>query len=241
MPPPPRRVTSASGTSSDGKISSGMIKMNVGSGLRFDRNIQGTIEMGWFLTPSIGLLAKDIDKMGINIKSFREPLTRSVKLVIIPSIRKNFEEEGRPDKWEDLAAYTVKVRGTTGPILTRTGRLKKGATQFNIWSISETAATVKKLPDAVWYGAVHQAGTGGFSQYMTQAQRELGKGASGREVITYAYELMDKARGGARGHRKVAIPQRQFIMYQDDDEDDIQQIFYEWLVERTVKDGRFSR
>jgi phage gpG-like protein len=225
-----------------GVITSGMIKMNVGNRLRFDSDIRGTVEMGWFLSPSIGLLAKDIDKMALNIKSFREPLTRSVKQVIIPSIRKNFTEEGRPDRWDDLADYTVKVRGTTGPILTRTGKLRRGATQFNIWSISDSAATVKKLPDAVWYGAVHQAGTGGFSQYMTQAQKELGRGASGREVISHAYSLMDAATGGARGQRKVSIPQRQFIMYQDpDDIDDIQQIFYDWLVERTEKEGRFKR
>jgi phage gpG-like protein len=219
-----------------------MIKMNVGNRLRFDSDIRGTVEMGWFLTPSIGLLAKDIDKMGLAIKSFREPLTRSVKQVIIPSIRRNFAEEGRPDKWDALEEYTVKVRGNTGPILTRTGKLKRGASQFNIWSISESAATVKKLPDAVWYGAVHQAGTGGFSQYMVQSQKELGKGASSREIISHAFSLMDSVRGVARKHRKVQIPQRQFIMYQDpDDIDDIQQIFYDWLVERTEKEGRFKR
>jgi hypothetical protein len=30
-------------------------------------------------------------------------------------------------------------------------------------------------------------------------------------------------------------------MYQHDDEDDIQQLFYEWLVERTVREGKFSK
>lgn len=225
----------------NGKITKGRISLNVGGGLRFDRDIKGTVELGWFITPSIGLLAKDIDRMGLRIKSMKEPLTRAVKQVIIPSIRRNFDEQGRPDKWEPLAEYTVQVRGTTGPILTRTGRLKRGATQFNIWSISDTSAALKKLPDSVWYGAIHQAGTGGFGQYMVQAQRELGRGASGREVIAHAYDLLDKARGGARGHKSVYIPQRQFVMYQDDDEDDIQEIFYEWLVERSIKEGKFSK
>lgn len=241
MPPPSRGVPRLP-VNTPGMISSGMIKLNVGSHLRIDPNIQGTIEMGWALTPSIGLVAKDIDRMGLAIKSFREPLTRSVKRVIIPSIRANFREQGRPDAWEPLADYTVKVRGNSGPILTRTGKLKRGASQFNIWSISEVSATVKKLPESVWYGAIHQAGTGGFSQYMVQAQKELGRGASGREVIQHAYALLDAARGGASGHKKVYIPQRQFIMLQDpDDLDDIQQVFYEWLVERSVAEGKFSR
>lgn len=225
----------------DGKITKGRISLNVGGGLRFDRDIQGTVELGWFITPSIGLLAKDIDRMGLSIKSMREPLTRAVKQVIIPSIRKNFDEEGRPDKWEPLEEYTVKVRGNTGPILTRTGKLKRGATQFNIWSISDTSAALKKLPDSVWYGAIHQAGSGGFGQYMVQAQRELGRGATGREVIGRAFELLDRARGSTRDHRAIVIPRRQFVMYQDDDEDDIQQIFYDWLVERSIKEGKFSR
>jgi phage gpG-like protein len=224
-----------------GMISSGMIKLNIGNHLRIDGDIRGTIEMGWALTPSIGLVAKDIDRMGLAIQSFREPIVKSIKEVVIPSIRKNFREEGRPDAWEPLAEYTVKVRGNTGPILTRTGQLKRGATQFNIWSISDTSATVKKLPDSVWYGAIHQAGTGGFAQYMTQAQKELGKRASGRDIIQRAYELLDSARGGASGHRKVYIPQRQFIMYQEDDIDDIQQIFYDWLVAISIREGKFSR
>lgn len=224
----------------DGRITSSTIKLNVGGGLRFDRDIRGTVELGWFIQPSIGLLAKDIQKMGLAISSFKEPLTRSVKQVIIPSIRKNFTSEGRP-AWEPLAEYTEKVRGNSGPILTRSGKLRRGATQFNIWSISDTSAAVKKLPDNVWYGAIHQAGTGSFGPYMVQATKELGRGARSRDIIQRSFELLDAARGGTRKHRAVVIPQRQFIMYQEDDIDDIQEIFYKWLVEVSIKEGKFSK
>jgi phage gpG-like protein len=196
--------------------------------------------MGWFISPSIGLVAKDIDKLGLSIQSFKEPLTRSVKQVIIPSIRKNFDVGGRPP-WEKLAEYTIEVRGSSIPILVRTGKLRRGASQFNIWTINQQSATIKKLPDAVWYGAIHQAGAGGFSSYVESAKKTLGRGAKTRDILKEAFDLMDVARGGAGGHKATKIPQRQFILYQEDDIDDIQQIFYEWLVERTIREGKFSR
>lgn len=221
------------------KITSSQIKLTVG-GLRFDKDIRGTIEMGWSISPSIGLVAKDIDKLGLALKDFREPITRSIKRVMIPSIRKNFDVGGRP-AWDALAEYTVKVRGDDGPILVRSGKLKHGATQFSIWTITDTSASVRSLPNSIWYGAIHQAGSGGFGSYLVKAKANLGRGATSRALLKHAFELLDEARGGARGHRAVTIPQRQFIMYQEDDIDDIQEIFYRWLVEETIKVGRFVK
>lgn len=228
--------------SDNGKITRGQIKLAVGNWLRIDGAITGTIELGWTLTPSIGLVAKDLRRLGLQLESFKEPITRSIRQVMMPSINKNFEAEGRPERWERLAEYTVEVRGATGPILTRTGALKRGASSFGIWSISDTSAAVKGLPSNIWYGAVHQAGSGGFGSYMDKAKKELGRGARGPDILRLAFEMMDEVRpGGARTHRKSSIPARPFIMYQEDDIDDIQEIFYQWLVEETIKVGKFSR
>lgn len=221
------------------KVTSSQIKLAVG-GIRFDRDIRGTLEMGWSISPSIGLVAKDIEKLGLKLEDLREPITKSIKKVMIPSIRRNFDVGGRP-AWDALADYTVNVRGDDGPILVRTGKLKHGATQFGIWTITDTSASIRSLPSSIWYGAIHQAGSGGFGEYITKAKASLGRKASSRDVLKHAFELLDAARGGARGHRSVTIPQRQFIMYQEDDIDDIQEIFYRWVVEQTIKVGRFVK
>jgi phage gpG-like protein len=215
-------------------ITTSQVKLAVG-GLRF----RGDIRLGWQVTPSIGMVARDIDRLGLDIRSFKEPLTRSVKRVIIPSIRKNFQEGGRPP-WEPLSEATINIRGDAWPILIRSGKLRRGATQFNIWDIDREKAAIRSLPPGVWYGALHQEGFGGFGAFMSQARRQAGRGATSGEVLRTAFGLMDEARGGARGQRAVRIPQRQFIMFQEDDIDDIYKIFFDWLSERVHRVGGFS-
>lgn len=138
------------------------------------------------------ILADDLDAFAqYGIRSFREPLTKSVRTVIIPSIRTNFVSEGRP-AWRPLAPATVLDRGASGPILDRSGRLKKVATQFNIWSYTRDSATITGLDSRVKYAAYHQSGT-----------------------------------------RKM--PQRAFVVFQDEDEVAIERIFYEFVDRRMRK------
>lgn len=138
------------------------------------------------------ILANDLDDFATyGIRSFREPLTKSVREVIIPSIRRNFASEGRP-AWRPLAASTVLDRGASGPILNRTGRLLKVATQFNIWSYTRDSATITGIDGRVKYAKYHQGGT-----------------------------------------RKM--PQRAFVLIQDEDEEEIEQIFYEFVDRRMRK------
>jgi phage gpG-like protein len=170
----------------------------------------------------------------------REPLSLSVIEVMMPSIRANFQAEGRPP-WEPLSPVTIQFRnGATGPILHRTGNLQRAATSFKIWSISNTSATVKNLPSSVWYGVLHQEGFGGFKPFMQAAQSALGSKASFRDITRHAFELLDAARGGATSHRKITIPQRQFIMYQDEDIDSIQEVFADWMEREARRVGRFG-
>lgn len=176
----------------------------------------------------------------------KEPLTRAVVTVMIPSFQKNFEQGGRP-KWPPLSEYTLYIKGQAGiafgdkPLI-RTGALRRAMGMVSIWNIGNTSATIRSLPEHVWYGAIHQAGYGGFGVFMTAAQRQLGPGANPVSVRKLAFALNDQARGGfGKVAGGAAIPQRQFIMFQEDDIDDIQQIFYEWLVEQTIVLGRFTK
>jgi phage gpG-like protein len=198
--------------------------------LVFARNLTG---VDFEFHPSIGMIASRIDKLGMDIRSFKEPLTRAVVQVMIPSFKMNFASEGRP-AWEELAPFTVERRkGRDHPILFRSGKLKKVATSRGIWTISQNGAVITSLPGSVWYGAIHQAGIGGFGNRLTAARKKLGEGARGRDVVGEAYDSMDEAGGDKRG--VAAIPARPFIMFHEEDEYAIQEVFFDWLEERVDK------
>jgi phage gpG-like protein len=168
--------------------------------------------------PSVGLLARRLDKLGLDIRSFREPLEQAVRHVIIPSIRKNFDYEGRP-KWTALSGATIERRMIEGygpgPILARSGNLRGVATQLSIWTIDREKALVTDIPSSAWYGKVHQAGaTFSFSS---------GAGAG----VKYLGRVVGGASGG-----QGKIPARPFLMIQDQDIPKIERVFDRWLGER---------
>jgi hypothetical protein len=221
--------------------------------LRFD-----TIKsIKWDVKPSVGIVAKDVDRLGLDIQSFKTPLEAVVRAVMIPSIRQNFNEEGRP-KRQSLAESTVLARKASHPILKRTGTLARRATQFNIWSIGETSATIRTLPSDAFYGVYHQAGatrtTGGGSNTNTEAMSKLGVKA-GNELLSKflpkaAKELGPKASPAKIKARAIGmamdagtwnLPQRQFVMYQDGDIPKMEAIFGAWMTDRAKKAGRFTQ
>jgi phage gpG-like protein len=107
--------------------------------------------------PSPAIIAAGLLKMADDVSSAKEPLTRAVKEVMIPSFQKNFSQGGRP-AWAPLAEYTEQVRGASGPILIRSGRLERTMGQMSIWTITDAHAVIERLPAGVWYGHLHQAG-----------------------------------------------------------------------------------
>lgn len=109
-----------------------------------------------FDMPGAVLLAAGLNAFSGKIRSFREPLERAVRQVIIPSIDQNFAAGGRPS-WAPLSPTTIKQ--SNGSILIRTGALRQGATQLNNWTYSSTEAMMSQLPGRVWYGAIHQEGS----------------------------------------------------------------------------------
>lgn len=224
--------------------------------LRFD-----TIKsIKWEIRPSVGIVAKDVDRLAMDIRSFRTPLAAIVRQVMIPSIRTNFAQQGRP-KWAALADSTVMARnGAAGPILTRTGLLARRARQFNIWDIGTTSATIRRLPSDVFYGVYHQAGaerqTGSgnkhnehvlahkgpaatklINRFIPHAARELGiKGPIGEGDKR---RVLARALGMALDEGTWTLPARPFIMYQDSDIPKMEAIFGAWMEQRARAVGRF--
>lgn len=122
----------------------------------------GSSLVAWGWTPQIGVYAGAWDTMGLDIRSMREPLKRSIQKIIAPSFAENFAAQGRPEGWQELSSATLlnKARyNYPDQILVRTGLLKKTIQQLNIWTISRTEATIQALPDKVAYGSLLQSGT----------------------------------------------------------------------------------
>jgi len=151
------------------------------------------------------ILAGQFMKFGMDIRSFREPLERSVRQVMVPSLRANFDAGGRPP-WQPLATLTVLAKvdkGAAEPMspLILSGKLRRVAGQINLWSINgpegEASISQEKLGD-VWYGVIHQVG----------AQTPTGN-----------------------------IPAREWALFQDEDMDKIEEIFWDWIGERALRSG----
>lgn len=192
-----------------------------GSGLRIDRAIPV-----FDVKPSIGLLATGYRKFSLDIRSFREPLKRSIQQVIAPSIVKNFDVGGRPDVWEPLSEYALDRRAREGfndKPLVKTGKLRRTMGQLNIWTITRESASIRDLPPNVWYGKVQNAGIGQFSTRIA---------AAGGDTKAALEKLRGRETVGAH------IPQRRFIMIQDEDVPKIEAVFQKWLAERWTASGR---
>jgi phage gpG-like protein len=97
--------------------------------------------------------------------------------------------------------------------------------QLNIWTITTDKASIQTLPDKIWYGYVHQAGTGNAG---TAAE------ASGGTAEGFQ-KMMDDVLSGSFGtERGMNIPARPFAMIQTEDMDAIQTEWEIWLNERVV-------
>ena len=125
-------------------------------------SLSSSLALSISFEPSLPLVYGLFEALSEDIRSFRIPLERSVRQVLVPSIRRNFEEGGRPT-WEALSDATLLFRefyGFDKAPLIRTGRLERVATQINMWNVDTLQATMNDLPDKVWYGIIQQEGTG---------------------------------------------------------------------------------
>lgn len=217
-------------------------QQSVRRGLRLDEGI-----MQFEFKPTIGISAREIDRLGLDIRSFREPLRRAVQQVMAPSFKENFEQGGRPEAWEPLSDATIAMREVAGiggdQPLVRSGLLRKTISQLNIWTITETTATIRALPDKIKYGTIHQAGfagSGGGGAKMSGYLKKAGGDPKEAQKLLDD-DLIMSMRSGQRvtgGKRTVAaIPQRIFVNIQEEDYDKIEVIFVRWLQERMARRG----
>lgn len=179
---------------------------------------QRNVTVDLYFQPSVGISARKMDKLRLNIKSFREPLKRSIQQVMIPSIRQNFDSGGRP-AWEPLLSNTIANKGGDDRPLIRSGALRRTMGYMNIWTIDSEKAMITDLPDRIWYGKVHQAGLGGTAEGFDD------------EVTKKRVNLGDDG----------AIPARPFVVLQREDADAIDRVFNEWLGERIALAGLGGR
>ena len=184
------------------------------------------VSLDMHFEPSVGILARKVDKLGADIRSFREPLKRIIKQVVIPSIRQNFDSGGRP-AWVPLSEFTLRrkaKKGQPSTPLIATGRLRRVATQMGIWHIDTEKALILDMPPDVWYGKVHQAGHGGSG------------GGGGKTIMmktpTGMIEVPDFG-----DSFESSIPARPFIMVQKEDVDKMELIMSMWVGERVKAAG----
>ncbi len=177
--------------------------------------------MQFDMQPTVGVIAKQVDKLGADINSFKVPLDRSVRRVMAPSFQRNFDVGGRP-RWEPLSEVTRVMKRQAGyggsPIMERTGMLRKVVGQLNIWSIGRTGAAVT-----------------GNEQGWKRTHRA--KRRDPRSVGTVA----KIHQAGYRGSDRAApIPARPFIMIHQRDAQQIEEIFADWLQERVADSMRYG-
>src|SRR6266700_5966860 len=112
--------------------------------------------------PPAEIVAAAFFAFSIDIRSFHEPLKRSVQRVMAPSLQHNFEVGGRPP-WPELAEGTINQKSGNDQILVNTGLLAQVAGQLNLWTIDMESASIQSMPRAE-YGMYHQEGTSHMPQ-----------------------------------------------------------------------------
>src|SRR5258706_1137067 len=108
--------------------------------------------------------ATRVDKLSMGFKSFSKPVKIVLDTIVIPSIIQNFAEQGSP-KWKNLSKRTIKNRlyegYPRGPILDKTGRLKKAASRKNNWEVQTHMLKFRAafFTQSVRYAGFHQRGS----------------------------------------------------------------------------------
>ena len=105
------------------------------------------------VTPDASVFVTKIAAFQHSIRSFHEPMDRSVREVLIPGIQEAFDQEG--PGWESLADSTVRIKQKLGldrGILKRTGKLERAATALARWKFTTDSAWFDNLPSSASYG-----------------------------------------------------------------------------------------
>jgi phage gpG-like protein len=104
----------------------------------------------------IGAVQAAIELLGRKFDDFSEPLRASLELVILPSIRENFNVGGRP-KWAPLSSPYRTTRQPK-PILIQSGRLFRATQSMTNWTVTRDTVEMTGITGAP-YAGYHQSGT----------------------------------------------------------------------------------
>lgn len=167
--------------------------------------------------PTIFMIQRGL-REATSSKYVGRPLWDAIDRVLIPSIKQNFDKEGRPQKWKPLRIGTMIMRARQGwpqegPILQRTKMLKNTALARARWTVDPVKgqALYGKFPPRAWYANIHQGGYAGF----------LASPVAGAQPIQ----------------------PRPFAVIQEQDMDDIEKIFRAWLskkMEKNIPKARYG-
>lgn len=141
------------------------------------------------------------------------PALKECGMVLLRSVSKNFKSGGRPGKWKK----SIRAKESGGQTLVDTARLKNSIT-MQVEGKKLTVGT------NVVYAAIHDFGgkisknvsIGEHWRHITQA---FGKPISGRKILVRAH----------RRKMNLNIPQREFLLIQDEDYRVFTSIFQDYL------------
>jgi phage gpG-like protein len=165
-----------------------------------------------------------LKKAGNKAKDLKVPLKRC-GILMLRSVDKNFRAEGRPKRWAPLSPMTIAMRrkkGKGAKILQDTGK-GKGSIVYKVVSNQKV-----QIGTGLDYMRIHQ--TGGSIKIPARTIRPVKAKAlhwissAGEDV--FAMVVHQKA-------RTARIPQRKFLLFQEDDKKNIVKIFTEYLEEIT--------
>lgn len=154
-----------------------------------------------------------------NVKDLK-PAFGEIGEIVRSSVLRNFQEGGRPDRWEPTRirstyqAYTGKKTksGATRKVYTIRGRLTKGFNRYS--SGRKTLIDTARLQNSV------------------TARAEADRVVVGTNVI---YARIHQLGGMAGRNKKVKIPARPYLLVQDEDWPQIKTRLIEHLKEGTAK------
>lgn len=130
---------------------------------------QGPVTLSKGSVLGIMQLKQDLQQLAARFgkkNGFKEPLMRCVEQVLIPSIRKNFSAEGRPEMWEPIDtgnAYRRERKAGSAPILQPTGGMRRTAEAKARFSVKDNILEYGNWPTgsahkASRYGYIHDMG-----------------------------------------------------------------------------------
>jgi len=166
-----------------------------------------------------------LKKAGEKAKDLRIPLKRC-GILMLSSIDKNFRAEGRPNRWAPLSPMTIAMRrkkGKGAKILQDTG-MGKGSIVYEV--VSDQKVQIGTRRD---YMRIHQEGGSikiparDIYPVKARALHWVDPG-TGEDVFSMHVH---------QDERTAKIPQRKFLLFQEEDKTNIVRIFNDYLEEIT--------